>query len=330
MQRPAKPSTPVRFRPPPPQSSFFHADVAGKRFRCYTMAMRICRYGDNRLGIVEGDLVYDVSPVLLQLASQTYPLPQYDILIEALPRLRASLETELASAKKTGRATPLVLVHLLSPIANPSKIIGAPINYKAHVEESKADQGIAHGRNITTIADWGLFLKANTSLIGVSSDIKLRFTDEPQKRRNDHEIELGVVIGKQCTNVSRDNAFDYIAGYTACLDMTLRGTEFQCFRKSIDTYSVAGPCFVTKDEIADPNHLDLWLTVNGQDRQKSNTQHLVFNIERLIEFASSFYTLYPGDIIMTGTPAGVGPVSPGDVIHAGVEGVGEFSIRISA
>ena len=121
----------------------------------------------------------------------------------------------------------------------------------------------------------------------------------------------------------------HVAGYTVALDMTLRGTEFQCFRKSIDSYSVLGPWMVTADEIADPNQLDLWITVNGEMRQQSNTRHLVYDIARLIEFASSFYTLEPGDVIMTGTPEGVGPVRPGDLLEAGVAQVGSFKIRIA-
>jgi 2-keto-4-pentenoate hydratase/2-oxohepta-3-ene-1,7-dioic acid hydratase in catechol pathway len=121
----------------------------------------------------------------------------------------------------------------------------------------------------------------------------------------------------------------HVAGYTVALDMTLRGTEFQCFRKSIDSYSVLGPWMVTADEIADPNQLDLWIKVNGQMRQQSNTRHLVYDVARLIEFASSFYTLEPGDVIMTGTPEGVGPVLPGDILEAGIEQVGGFTIRIA-
>jgi 2-keto-4-pentenoate hydratase/2-oxohepta-3-ene-1,7-dioic acid hydratase in catechol pathway len=111
--------------------------------------------------------------------------------------------------------------------------------------------------------------------------------------------------------------------------MTVRGPELQCFRKSIDTYSVLGPWLTTADEIGNPNHLDLSITVNGEPRQKSNTKYLVYDVERLIEFGSSMYTLHPGDVIMTGTPAGVAPVRPGDTLHAYVEGVGEADVRIA-
>ena len=287
--------------------------------------MKICRFsvGAKRgvLGVVQGAEVVDVSAVLGMLAQQTYPLPRHDLFVEALPQLRTALAAEAARGPRYALAD----VKLLAPIANPGKIIGAPINYHAHAQESKADQGIAHGRTITTIGDWGLFLKAGTSLIGVGDDIVLRFPE----RRNDHEVELGVVIGKECKQVRAADAMGCIAGYTIALDMTLRGPEFQCFRKSIDTYSVLGPWMVTPDEIADPNALDVWITVNGEMRQQSNTRHLVYGIAKLIEFASSFYTLMPGDIIMTGTPEGVGPVLPGDRIEAGVSGIGQFSMRVA-
>jgi 2-keto-4-pentenoate hydratase/2-oxohepta-3-ene-1,7-dioic acid hydratase in catechol pathway len=111
--------------------------------------------------------------------------------------------------------------------------------------------------------------------------------------------------------------------------MTLRGPEFQCFRKSIDSYAVLGPWLVTADEVPDPGQLDLWLNVNGQTRQHANTRDLIFDVPRLIEFASSFYTLQPGDVIMTGTPEGVGPVVPGDRIEAGVQHMGTLDMRVA-
>lgn len=283
--------------------------------------MKICRFNGDRLGIVEDGAVWDVTAVLDLLPVQRYPLPRHDLLIAALPQLRQNLQ----QARQGARRLALEDVRFAAPVANPGKIIGAPINYEAHAAESKANQAIAHGRTVTSIADWGLFLKAGSSLVGCDQDIVLRFPD----RRNDHEIELGVVIGSTCHRVRREDAMAHVAGYTVALDMTLRGTEFQCFRKSIDSYSVLGPWLVTADEIADPNQLDLWIKVNGEMRQQSNTRHLVYDVARLIEFASSFYTLQPGDVIMTGTPEGVGPVRPGDVLEAGVDQVGTFTIRIA-
>jgi 2-keto-4-pentenoate hydratase/2-oxohepta-3-ene-1,7-dioic acid hydratase in catechol pathway len=284
--------------------------------------MKICRFNGGRLGVLHEGLVHDVTSVLDLLPAQRYPLPQKDLLIEALPQLRAPMQRALQGALRHAPDT----VSFDAPVANPGKIIGAPINYQDHVAEAKADAGIGHGRAITSIGDWGLFLKAGSALIGCGQQIELRF----DTRRNDHEVELGVVIGSVCRQVARADALAHVAGYTVALDMTVRGTEFPCFRKSIDTYAVIGPCMVTADEIADPDQLDLWLSVNGQMRQQSNTRHMVYDVARLIEYASSFYTLQPGDVIMTGTPQGVGPVLPGDVIRAGVAQVGEFEIRVAA
>ncbi|MBM3601588.1 MAG: fumarylacetoacetate hydrolase family protein, partial [Alphaproteobacteria bacterium] len=176
------------------------------------------------------------------------------------------------------------------------------------------------------IGAWGLFLKANSALVGPSQGVALRFPD----RRNDHEVELAVVIGRPGTNIARARALDHVAGYAIGLDMTVRGTELPSFRKSIDSYAVLGPWLVTAEEIANPNALDFSIQVNGTVRQKSNTRYLDFDVERLIEFASSFYTLLPGDIIMTGTPAGVGPVAPGDIMSAEIAGIGAMEVKVRA
>jgi 2-keto-4-pentenoate hydratase/2-oxohepta-3-ene-1,7-dioic acid hydratase in catechol pathway len=285
--------------------------------------MKICRYDNNRLGIVQGDEVLDVTKALEAIPAQRWPVAQGDPLILNFKRVLAAAKKLAPKAKKK----PLSRVKLLAPVPNPSKIIGAPINYSEHIAESIKDPGIAQGRtNIQKgIGDWGLFLKANSSLIGFGEEIRLRWPD----RRNDHEVELALVIGKRGNKIPREKALEYVCAYSIGLDMTVRGPELQCFRKSIDTYSVLGPWLVTADEIGDPNDLDLSIKVNGELRQNSNTKYLVYDVQRLIEFASAMYTLHPGDIIMTGTPAGVSPVKPGDLLHAYIEGVGESDIRIA-
>lgn len=284
--------------------------------------MKLCRFGEGSLGCVVEDAVHDVSDALKILPRCEYPLPPGDLLVAHLPAVMQEVRRLLPSS----RSRPVGEVTLLSPVANPSKIIGAPINYQDHVEESVRDAGIAHGRKIGTLHEWGLFLKSSTSLIGFGQEIRLR---HPQ-RRNDQECELAVVVGRECSNIAAAYALDYVAGYAIGLDMTLRGPEFQCWRKSIDTYSVLGPWLVSADEIDDPDRLDLQLRVNDEVRQDSNTRHLVVNVRELLALASSMYTLYPGDILMTGTPAGVGPVVPGDVLHARIQGLGAASVRIAA
>jgi 2,4-didehydro-3-deoxy-L-rhamnonate hydrolase len=286
--------------------------------------MKICRFDKDRLGIVEGDEVLDVTKALEAIPAQRWPLAQGDPFILNFRKVVAAAKKLAPKAKRK----KLARVKLLSPVANPGKIIGAPINYNDHIAESIKDPGIAHGRtNIQKgIGEWGLFLKASSSLIGFGEEIRLRWPE----RRNDHEVELALVIGKRGNKIPREKALEHVCAYAIGLDMTVRGPELQCFRKSIDSYSVLGPWLVTADEIGDPNRLDLSIAVNGETRQKSNTRYLVYDVERLIEFGSAMYTLHPGDIIMTGTPAGVAPVKPGDTLHAYVEGVGEADIRIAA
>jgi len=286
--------------------------------------MRICIFNGTHLGIVEGDEVIDVTGALDLLPPQRYPLPVHDLMIENLPAILARAR-ELAS---TAKRLSLSSVTLESPVANPSKIINAPVNYQAHIEEAKHDQVLAQGvagRKTSFIGDWGLFLKANSALIGFGHEMKLRMPD----RRSDHELELAVIIGRTADRVPKERALDYVAGYAIGLDMSVRGQEDRSFRKSIDTYAVLGPWLVTADEVPDPNQLDLSLWVNGELRQQSNTRRMVYDVQRLIEYASAWYTLHPGDIILTGTPEGVGGVKPGDVLRSRIEGIGECELRVA-
>lgn len=283
--------------------------------------MKICRFNANRLGLIEADEVLDVTAALDVLPSCKYPYPLGDQLIAHLDQVREKIISIKASAKRF----PLSKVQLLAPVANPTKIIGAPINYDDHIAESRDDNNIAHGRKISSIHDWGLFLKASSSLIGFGEQIILRHPE----RRNDHEGELAVIIGKRCDRVSVTEALDYVAAYSIGLDMTARGPEFQCWRKSIDTYSVLGPWMVTADEISNPDDLKLSLSVNGQLRQDGSTKYLIVGVAELIAWASSMYVLHPGDIIMTGTPAGVGPVHPGDLIEASVQNIGKAQVQVA-
>jgi 2-keto-4-pentenoate hydratase/2-oxohepta-3-ene-1,7-dioic acid hydratase in catechol pathway len=284
--------------------------------------MKLCRFAPDRLGLVRGDAVHDVTAITEMLPAMRWPVPLGDQLITQLEKLRPEMERLADRAPPQ----PLASVKLLSPVANPGKIIGAPINYNDHIAEAKADQTIAHGRDFKTIGETGMFLKATSSLVGPSEGVAQRFVD----RRNDHEAELAVIIGKPGNQISYDRAMEYVAGYCIGLDMTVRGPEFACFRKSIDTYAVLGPWLVTRDEVPDPGKLDLKLWVNGAIRQDSNTRYLVFDVPRLIEYTTSFYSVQPGDVIMTGTPSGVGPVKPGDLITVEFEKVGRMEVRIRA
>jgi len=288
--------------------------------------MRLARFGDNRLGLVERhgetEQVRDVSAALDVLPPVRYPVPDGDLLIA---NLDAVLERAVALAPDAP-LLPITDVVLRSPVANPGKVVAAPVNYQNHLDEVRGDAGLHHHNPIASTHEAGLFLKAASSVVGAGDGIALEMLD----RRSDHEVELAVVIGRRARRVTRLDALGYVAGYCIGFDITIRGSEERSLRKSVDTYTVLGPYLVTADEVGSPDALDLQLSVNGQMRQQSNTRHLIRNVAELIEFASSFYTLHPGDILMTGTPEGVAPIYPGDTIQATISRIGTMSVSVRA
>jgi len=286
--------------------------------------MRFCRFNDNRLGLVEGSSVRDVTAALDVLPAARYPYPTHDVFI-------AHLDEVAARAKALAASAPLLALDglkLLSPVANPGKLVAAPVNYEKHLAEVKSDASLHQNTasHTMTIHKAGVFLKATSSLAGPGEGVALRVPD----RRTDHEVELAFVIGRTASRVPRTEALRYVAGYAIGLDISIRGTEDKSFRKSADTYSVLGPWLVTADEIADPGVLDLELRVNGERRQHANTSEMTLGVAALIEMASSFYTLHPGDIVFTGTPAGVSPIDPGDEIVATIQGIGSMRVAVRA
>lgn len=281
--------------------------------------MKLCRYDEGRLGLVRGDAVFDVTAVLDEAPPLDGP---GDPVFAALSDLAGRIEALAAQAAPR----PLAQVRLLSPAPSPGKIVAAPVNYRAHLDEVNDDAELHHGNLINEIHRAGVFLKAPSSLIGPSDKIRQRFLD----RRTDHEVELALVIGRRADRVSKERALEHVAGYCIGLDITLRGPEERSFRKSIDTYTVLGPWMVTPDEFGPPAGAGLKLDVNGEPRQDANTRDLILGVAELIAFASSFYTLHPGDVLLTGTPEGVGPIRPGDTINASIERIGAISVGVVA
>lgn len=212
-------------------------------------------------------------------------------------------------------------VRLGSPLGRPSKLVCIGLNYVDHAKET----------NATPPAEPVIFMKATTAIVGPNDDIII----PKNSKKTDWEVELAVVIGKKASYVDEADAMDYVAGYVLHNDVSER--EFQIERggtwdkgKGCDTFAPLGPFFATKDEISDPNNLRLWLKVNGKTVQNGTTANFIFNIQHLVSYTSQFMTLLPGDIISTGTPAGVGlgmkpPVylKAGDVVELGIEGLGE-------
>jgi 2-keto-4-pentenoate hydratase/2-oxohepta-3-ene-1,7-dioic acid hydratase in catechol pathway len=289
--------------------------------------MKLCRYDDDRMGVVRGNMVHDVTEAQTEIRKSAPYAMKGDAVIAALPQWRERIERMPDKAK----GKPIASVKLLPPVARPTKLTCAPTNYQAHIEEmAKASQQagsqIVRAQS-SKILEAGMFLKANSALVGPSEGVPVRFPE----RRTDHEVELVMVIGTAGSDISQAKALDHVAGYCLGLDMTVRGREDRSFRKSVDGYAVLGPWFVTADEIPDPDAVPISLTVNGEKRQESNTSQLIYSCRRLMEFASEFYSLYPGDLLYTGTPEGVGPVKPGDVIVCrSAPALGELTVKVRA
>lgn len=211
-------------------------------------------------------------------------------------------------------------VRFASAVARPSKIVCIGLNYADHAKETNAQ----------VPAEPIIFMKATTALCGPNDDVII----PKNSKKTDWEVELAVVIGKKATYVDEAEGMDYVAGY--CLHNDVSEREFQIERggtwdkgKGCDTFAPIGPYFVTKDEIADVDNLRLWLKLNGQMMQDGTTANLIFKIPFLVSYISQFMTLLPGDIISTGTPAGVGfgmnpqvYLKDGDVIELGIDGLG--------
>ncbi len=263
----------------------------------------------------------------IPLSDPMIPLRMIRLLEGGSPVLRTAQRT----LRKTARldpdsplfrriAHPLNSVKLLAPIPHPRKnIICLGANYSDHALET--------GREVPPHPVF--FTKAPTAVIGPDEAI----TYHRCVRYLDYEVELAFIVGKRGRDIDRRDAYKHIAGYTIMNDVSERGLQRrheQWFKgKSLDTFAPMGPCLVTRDQIPDPNNLDLELTVNGEVRQKSNTRNMVFKIPVLVEEISSGMTLEPGDIVSTGTPAGVGftrdppeYLKPGDVVEARIERIG--------
>lgn len=267
--------------------------------------------GGARLGAVVDDDLVDITDLV--------PTPEAGV---AGP-LQGMLERGIDLGRLTAAAcsdrprTPLREAVLMAPLPRPGKIVAAPVNYRDHQTEMAAP---------LTVADLGVFLKAPSSVVGHGGAVTLPYTD----LRTDQEAELAVVIGRQARDVPVEDALAYVAGYTCLLDITIRSTEDRSTRKSFDTFTPLGPWLTTPDEVGDPGGLALDCRVNGTLRQSASTADLIFSVPELIAYASSVMTLWPGDVIATGTPAGVGPIRHGDRVTMEIERVGCLEVTVTA
>lgn len=283
--------------------------------------MKFCRFNNDRYGMVVGDRVADITEIAAAVLKREDTERFSDPFFYQFDRIRNSLPGDVSALP----TTPIDSVQFLSPVRAPGKVIAAPVNYQAHVREMQ-QSSMGQGHIFLGIGEAGLFLKASSSLIGPSEGIALRFPD----RRTDYEVELVVVIGKKVDRVVAADALSYVAGYCLGIDITLRGKEDRSFRKSIDTYSVMGPWITTTEEGVDPDNVRISLRQNGELKQDASTSEMVYGVAQLIEFAATYYTLYPGDVIFTGTPQGVGPIKSGDQLRAACPELGEMAVSVRA
>jgi 2,4-didehydro-3-deoxy-L-rhamnonate hydrolase len=281
--------------------------------------MKLIRFGEfnqEKTGVIIDDEYYDTS-----VFGQDYNEHFFET--DGLNNLQKFIESNKDQLPKISKE-----VRLSSPVSRPSKIICIGLNYADHAKETRA--------NIPT--EPIIFFKSTTALSGPNDDVII----PKNSTKTDWEVELAVVIGRKASYVEEAEAMNYVAGY--CLHNDLSEREFQLERngqwvkgKSCDTFAPLGPFMATKDEITNVNNLRLWLTVSGKKMQDGNTSDFIFKIPFLISYVSQFMTLLPGDIISTGTPAGVGLgmnpqvyLKPGDVIELGIDGLGTSKQTVKA
>ena len=274
--------------------------------------MKLVRFGEagkEKPGILVGDDIVDVSSFGEDFGENFFAN-------DGLSRLSSWFESRKTSLPRTDKNQ-----RFGAPFTRPSKIICVGLNYSKHAAESK----------MPVPSEPILFFKSTTSFSGPNEEVII----PKNSKKTDWEVELAVVIGRKASYVDEKNAMDYVAGFCVHNDYSER--EFQLERngqwvkgKSADTFAPLGPYMVTKDEVPDYDNLRLWLKVNGKMLQDSNTNDLIFGVPFLISYISQFMTLLPGDVISTGTPAGVGMglnpptyLKPGDVVELGIDGLGE-------
>lgn len=278
--------------------------------------MKLIRFGEagkEKPGVIVNDVCRDVSAWISDYDEAFFENEG----LEKLARILATTTLPVVEGARYG-----------CPVKRPSKIVCIGLNYSDHAKETGA----------ALPAEPVIFFKSTTAIIGPNDEVMI----PRDSVKTDWEVELAVVIGKKASYVEEVDALNYIAGY--CLHNDISEREFQLERggtwdkgKGCDTFAPIGPWLVTKDEVADVHNLRLWLTVNGQKMQDGTTANLVFNVPHLVAYVSRFMTLMPGDIISTGTPAGVGlgmkpPVylKPGDVMELGIDGLGTSKQNVIA
>jgi 2-keto-4-pentenoate hydratase/2-oxohepta-3-ene-1,7-dioic acid hydratase in catechol pathway len=293
--------------------------------------MKLTTYKINhtapRLGVVEDNHIIDLEDVA-KIKKEALPKTMLDLIdlgLTEVARIQTLIDS-LTAEERSNCIYPLSNATLLAPIPKPRKnIIGIGLNYTEHVAESARTLDTSNELPQKPV----IFSKPPTAVTATNTEILL---NTKLTQQLDWEVELAVIIGKKGKYIPKEDAMDYVFGYTVINDISARDCRRSgqwIVSKGQDTFAPMGPILVTKDEIPNPHNLNLSLKVNGVEKQNSNTKFMLFNINDLVEDLSTVFTLEPGDIIATGTPAGVGAgrnpqewMWDGDVVEATVEGIG--------
>lgn len=282
--------------------------------------MRICRYNADKLGLIKGDQLIDVTSALEVVPKTRWPRSHGDEMIThfqaIVPKIHAN--------RKLGYVQGVKNVVLQSPIANPTKIIAAQGCCKDYRLDGWREADGDLGKKAVAGEAHGIYLKATSSLVGAGGGIKLSHV----QRQSDCEIGLALIIGKMAKRVVYSNALDFVAGYSIGLNIKLRGVEDRSLRNSLDTYAVLGPWLTTAEEIHTPDNLNIRLKINDKIRHESNTKDLISDCRKVIELSSNFFTLYPGDIIMIPNPCDNSPLRANDYLTCEADIIGRMKVRV--
>lgn len=291
--------------------------------------MKLCLYDNSIAGVVGPKGVHDIGGPLSEMRLVPENCTMVDV-IEGLVQNEA-VRQRIGEVVSSAEPKPLENVKLLAPIYNPSAIWAAFANYVAHTEEMKVrrgDQGEAATRASKSSKDEllsELFLKPPASIVGTGATVVLPKTSTWV----DFECELCLVMGKRAKNLTRADALDHVFGFTTLWDISQREPKgSRCIRKGFDTFTPLGPWIVSKDEIPDPQNLSLRVWHNGKQEMNATTRDMICTIEDILVYLSAVTTLRPGDLVTTGTPAGVHRLADGDTLEGEIEGIGRTSLNV--
>ena len=291
--------------------------------------MKLALYDDNRLGVVtstaDGDVLVDVTDAVPWPHD---PDPLTAGWWRALCRDFSGLSPDLRAAAEEGTPRPVREEMLRAPVLGPSKVLAAASNYGEHVAEMHGVQERTLGRVEAWMMEFDVFLKAPSSIVGPGAQIVLPADVVAAGQEIHHESELVVVIGRGGKDLPVESAMDAVLGFTAGLDITVRSAADRSRRKSYDSFSPLGPWIVTADELGDGSGLDIRLTSRGETRQSVNTRDMVTPVPQIVSYASRVMTLNPGDVLFTGAPPGVGPITAGEKLEMTISGIGSMTVQV--